>query len=145
MEASSVVGAAAVAAAVARWAASLSAGTVAINAGSLDGAGAAACGAAGAGLLLGDKGVCEMAEAAAFPAAVAELKKKFDIIQLVTTSGIFTYKDDWEKGTEIMTLKDQIDWDAAEYAFLKECESTCNARNAPLRNSPPDGLEVSSN
>lgn len=72
------------------------------------------------------------------------MKKKFDIIQLVTTSGIFTYKDDWEKGTEIMTLKDQIDWDAAEYAFLKECESTCNARNAPLRNSPPDGLAVSS-
>ena len=73
---------------------------------------------------------------------MAELKKKFDLIQLVTTSGVFNYKDDWEKGTETMTLNDQINWDDKEYAFLKECVSSCNARNAPLRNAPTDEFAV---
>ena len=43
-----------------------------------------------------------------------------------------------------MTLNDQINWDDAEYSFLKECVSTCNARNAPLRNAPTDEFAVSS-
>ena len=73
---------------------------------------------------------------------MAELKKKFDLIQLVTTSGVFNYKDDWEKGTETMTLNDQINWDDKEYAFLQECVSSCNARNAPLRNAPTDEFAV---
>ena len=70
------------------------------------------------------------------------MKDRFDIIQLVTTSGHFQNKEDWEKGTQILSLSDRINWSNPEYSFLTECESTCNARNAPLRNAPGESLMV---